>query len=169
MNRQGWHGIARGAGTAALLFGTAFLGACDQTIPDPTTVRALVCEECVDGEYDSVVVRGDAALPALVRAMAGPGNARQARIRAAAMDNAVRIAAFDSSRTWPNRALVAEMAVQRFRSSWQRRAIMLMRRIGTPAARHALHAAVTAIPINARFALDPESRAFADSVVLTFP
>lgn len=159
----------RGAGIIVLLFGTASLGACDPTVPDPATVRALVCEECVDGEYDSVVVRGDAALPALARAIAGPGSARLARIRAAATDDAVRVAAFDSSRTWPNSAAVAEMAVRRFRSSWQRRAIILIRKIGTPAARHALRGAVTAIPINARFALDPVTRAFADSVRLTFP
>jgi hypothetical protein len=152
-----------------LLIGTASLGACDQHVPGPATVRALVCDECVDGEYDSVVVRGDAALPALARAIAGPGSAHQARIRAAAKDDAVRVAAFDSSHVWPNAAARAELAVRRFRSSWQRRAIMLMRRIGTPAARHALRGAVTAIPINARFALDPGVRAFADSVLRTFP
>lgn len=155
-------------GTALLVMAlTGFSGACDRTGPDPMVVRALTCEECSAGELDSVVARGNAAIPALVRAVAGPPirveSATVARIRAGLLQFDTANVAFGG--------VVGEVerTRQRLRDSWERRAILLLARIGTPAARHALVAAASAIPVNRRFAVTPRAGRMADSLVRAWP
>jgi len=147
----------------------AVLSACANVYPDAVTVRALVCEECVNGEYDSVTVRGNSAIPQLLRAMSGPGTARELTVRNTAMGSWARLSAFDTSFHLADSTEIGNRTAARFRASWQARAMLLLRKIGTPEAKWALRAGLTAIPVNRRYSLGPSLRAFGDSLYRDFP
>lgn len=111
------------------------LTACDSLKPaqDRTVRRWLLCEECVDGELDSVVALGVQGEKAMKRALKGPPGDRVAKMRRQAEAMYARI---------PNTALSLQGYVDHhlgnYKAIYQSRAAIALRRINTPSAHAAL-------------------------------
>lgn len=142
---------------------------CRWTPPDDVVLRALVCDECTTGQFDSVLVHGDRSVPMLLSALSQPpaNVTRDARgtvireWRRASRGNPAR-GAFDSAQT-------VDAGVEHFTTAYQRRAALLLRKIGTPSARRALGVAVMSLPPRRSAQLRGSARELADSLWRSFP
>ena len=118
-----------------LVLGVVLAAACQRPPTDSerrTVERWLLCEECVDGELDSVVALGDRALPLLKAALEGPPADRRAnmRLQAEAMYTQIR----DTSNLVGRQPYVA-YHTDNYVASYQSRAATALQRIGTADAR----------------------------------
>lgn len=141
--------------------------ACQHPQPDRTVMRALVCEECSSGEADSVTARGNSAVPVLLAALTLPAPSVRRAARELAQRDLRRAHRKDSTIVADSAA--TDRLVYRFDVSYQRRAAYLLRRIGTPEAKHALGTALMSFPQRYPGSLLPESRRYADSLWRSFP
>ncbi len=151
------------------LAGFALLvAACQHPQPDRTILRALICEECTSGESDSVLARGNSAIPMLLAAMTLPSSDLTRDVEDIARRE-FQLARNHSPSAIADSGRVLRRVV-RFKVGYQMRAAYLLRRIGTPEAKHALGTALMSLPLR-RYpgSLLPESRHFADSLWRTFP
>lgn len=111
------------------------LTACDS--PKPAEERAirrwLLCEECVEGELDSVVALGSRGEKAMRRALKGPPDDRLANMRRQAEAMYARI---------PNPGISRQKYVEHYTgnyvASYQSRAVVALTRFNTPSAHAAL-------------------------------
>ena len=110
-----------------------------RTADDRRTVDEwLLCEECIDGELDSVVALGDRAVPMLDSALEGPTPERRANMR------------LQAEAMWRGMQDTTVVALQRFLdhydanyvASYQSRAATALDSIGTPEARRILNDAL---------------------------
>jgi len=98
----------------------------------------LLCEECTDGELDSVIALGDRAVPLLDSALKGPSPDRRANMR------------LQAEAMWRGMQDTSVIALQRFLdhyganyvASYQSRAATALDSIGTPEARRILNEAL---------------------------
>ena len=109
-------------------------------LPERGIVEAwLLCEECIEGELDSVVALGDQAVPPLQRALKGPPGERRENMRRQA--EGVYALLPDTS------IIIRQTYLDRYEanyvSSYQARAAVALGRIGTPKARQVVLAALT--------------------------
>lgn len=125
---------------AAVLIGVLVtLTACLHPTPEErnTVQRWLLCEECVEGERDSVVALGDNVVKALDEALHGPPASGRANIRKQAEAMFARIPA----PPLPQAAYV-EHYVDNYVATYQSRAAIALGLIDTPRARAVLLEAV---------------------------
>jgi hypothetical protein len=103
-----------------------------------TLKRWLLCEECVEGERDSVVALGDRAVDALAEALSGPPKEGRNTIRKHAE------AMYDRNPAPAplGRKEYVELAVGNYVATYQKRAAIALRGIGTPRAHAVLVAAL---------------------------
>ena len=119
---------------AALLGVMVALGACHPTLAERSIVRRwLLCEECVEGERDSVVALGDNVVKALEEALDGPPAAGRDNIRRQAEAMFARIPAPPLPE-----AVYVEHYVDNYVATYQSRAAIALGLIGTPRARAVL-------------------------------
>lgn len=111
------------------------LPACDSLTPaeQRNLQRWLLCEECVEGERDSIDALGDRAVKALEKALQGPPRKRRDNIRRQAEGLYARIASPRVSRD----EYVGHY-VENYVQTYKRRATVALRRINTPRAHAAL-------------------------------
>jgi hypothetical protein len=128
----------------------------------------LLCEECTDGQIDSLAKYGNDAVPRLLNEVRGPVardvdrhralvNSEWQRIRSRRPLVAGPDLAFDSAR-------MVNRAADAFRASYQRRALWALYRIGTPRARQAIAGTYRADSIAGQTLLSPGARRLADSL-----
>jgi hypothetical protein len=114
------------------------LGGCGPTESEQATVRRwLLCEECNRGELDAVAALRDRVTPMLADALKGPPRSGREHVRRQAEDRFKRLVspAFTSS------AYVAHYD-SNYVATYQAHAAIALGRIGTPAARAVLLAAM---------------------------
>jgi hypothetical protein len=125
------------------------VAACGGPAPEDTRTveRWLLCEECIDGELDSVVALGDRAIPILEAALQGPSDERRANMRrqAEAMWGGMR------DRTVITLARYLAHYDSNYVSSYQSRAATALQRIDTPETRAIL---LDALRDDARYRAD---------------
>src|SRR5262249_51524773 len=131
--------------------------------------RALMCDECVAGEFDSVKVHGDRSVPMLLSAMTLPADSVLSSVRATAADEVGR-----AQRAAPTGAVFdttefVNAASEHFITSYQRRAAFLLYQIGTPEAKRSLGIALRVLAPQSPGSLRPVARRFADSLWRLMP
>ena len=124
--------------TRACVLGLTVVAACTMTdVASRRTVEQwLVCEECVAGELDSVVALGDAGVPLLAAALAGPGPHYVGNVRsqvASSYQRAVR----GSGPVLPGVSAPDYVGhyVENFIATYQTRAAVALGALNSPAAR----------------------------------
>jgi hypothetical protein len=123
----------------ALLGFVLAVAACARPTPEErrTVDRWLLCEECVDGELDSVVALGDRAVRILEAALRGPSADRRDNMRqqVEAMYRGMRDTVISFQR-------YADHFASNYVASYQSRAAIALGAIGTPHARKILDGAL---------------------------
>ncbi len=108
------------------------LTACDKSLTpaeDRTVRRWLLCDECVDGELDSLLALGPAGFEAMKRAVEGPPRDRITTMRRQANTMYDRMASPPLSRE-----RYVDRYVGNYIAGYKARAIVALRRMGTPQA-----------------------------------
>lgn len=159
-----------------LAIGTVALCAasCRDARFDAAVRHALLCEECVAGEIDTLVTYRDLAVPRLVNELRGPTAAdsmqHQRLVAFEWRGVRARRAHTDSVQLRADSVALSYRAAESFVTSYQKRALYVLFRIGTPMAKAAIRAAFSA---DSAFAADslsgglrlkPPARALADSL-----
>jgi len=142
--------------------------ACRDAQFDATVRRALLCEECVEGQVAALVAYGDMAVPRMVNELRGPSQAdvlqHQRLVAAEWQAIRVRRTQLDSAHLASDSTAVATRASAALVTSYQKQVLYVLYRIGTPKAKLAIRAAFAADSAVAGTILKPAARAMADSL-----
>jgi hypothetical protein len=143
-------------------------GGCRDRHFDAVVHDALFCQECIAGEIDSLVAYGDFAVPRLRSEMRGPTpddfaaharliDAQWRLIRTRRLNKLPAALADDSTR-------LARQSAEALGTSYQKRVLRVLDRIGTPSARQAIRDAYGADSTAGRTLLHAGARILADSL-----
>ena len=138
--------VARSVGMIGLAMGGALAGtaACSRPATLDEITPWLLCDECVDGELDSVVALGARAVPALGRALIGPPAGRRDNMRRQLVSRWNRIAVYladEGRQPAMTQTDYVTQNIEHYEISYQRRSAIALGRIGGRRAIRALEGA----------------------------
>ncbi len=143
-------------------------GLCRDRHFDAVVRDALFCQECIAGEIDSLVAYRDFAVPRLRNEVGGPtlsdSAAHQRLIAAEWSIIRTRRLQKDAAALALDSARLTRQSAEALVTSYQRRVLRVLDRIGTPAARQAIRDAYSADSAAGRTLLKNGARVLADSL-----
>ena len=139
--------VVRRVGMISVAVGGALVGtaACTRPATLDEITPWLLCDECVDGELDSVVALGARAVRALGRALIGPPTDRGDNMRRQFITRWNRIAAYLADRGRQPAMTQTDYVTlnfENYEASYQQRSAIALGRIGGPRAIRLLEGAV---------------------------